>query len=81
MSGTYEPCCGAVIPGTLSAFYWANPILGPLLEECTRLVLAVKGKSAEEIFGYPDYLKFGSCMTLFAECAPDAEIFTECLLK
>lgn len=61
--------------------YWEHPILGPRLEECTRLVLAVDGKSAEEIFGYPDYLKFRSCMTLFAECVPDAGIFTECLLR
>jgi uncharacterized protein (DUF1810 family) len=62
--------------------FWAHPILGPRLEECTRLVLAVGGKSAEEIFGYPDYLKFRSCMTLFAECARGSTlIFFECLVK
>jgi len=61
--------------------YLEHPILGPRLEECTRLVLAVNGKSAEEIFGYPDDLKFRSCMTLFAECAADAGIFTGSLQK
>ena len=62
--------------------YLEHPILGPRLEECTRLVLAVEGKSAEEIFDYPDYLKFRSCMTLFAECARGSTlIFFECLVK
>jgi uncharacterized protein (DUF1810 family) len=62
--------------------YWAHPILGSRLEECTHLVLAVEGKSAEEVFGYPDYLKFRSCMTLFAECARGSTlIFFESLAK
>jgi uncharacterized protein (DUF1810 family) len=61
--------------------YWEYSILGPRLEDCTRLVLAVEGKSIEEIFGYPDFLKFRSCMTLFAECAADVGIFTESLLR
>jgi uncharacterized protein (DUF1810 family) len=61
--------------------YLEHPILGPRLEECTRLVLAVEGKGAEEIFGYPDYLKFRSCMTLFAECTADAGVFTGSLQK
>jgi uncharacterized protein (DUF1810 family) len=32
-------------------------------------VNAVPGASAEAIFGYPDFLKFRSCMTLFALAA------------
>jgi uncharacterized protein (DUF1810 family) len=47
--------------------YWAHPLLGPRLRECTELVLAVDGRSAREIFGPPDDLKFRSCMTLFAQ--------------
>lgn len=47
--------------------YWAHPLLGPRLRECTELVLAVEGRSAQEIFGPPDDLKFRSCMTLFAQ--------------
>ena len=46
--------------------YLAHPVLGPRLRECATLVNAVQGKSIEEIFGYPDYMKFRSSMTLFA---------------
>jgi uncharacterized protein (DUF1810 family) len=49
--------------------YLAHPVLGLRLRECTALVLEVKDKSADEIFGYPDTLKFHSCMTLFARAA------------
>ena len=49
--------------------YLAHPVLGLRLRECTALVLAIKDKSAEEIFGHPDDLKFRSCMTLFAHAA------------
>ena len=48
--------------------YLAHRLLGERLRECTRLVNGVEGRSARAIFGYPDYLKFRSCMTLFA-CA------------
>jgi len=49
--------------------YLAHPLLGQRLRRCTQLVNSVEGRSAEEIFGYPDYLKFRSCMTLFAAVA------------
>jgi uncharacterized protein (DUF1810 family) len=42
--------------------YLANPVLGPRLRECTRLVLQVVGKSALQILGSPDDMKFRSCM-------------------
>jgi uncharacterized protein (DUF1810 family) len=51
--------------------YLAHPVLGERLRECTRLVNGVAGRTAEAIFGHPDYLKFRSCMTLFA-CAGGA---------
>jgi uncharacterized protein (DUF1810 family) len=38
--------------------YLATPLLGARLLECTRAVLAVPNKSAREIFGSPDDLKF-----------------------
>jgi uncharacterized protein (DUF1810 family) len=47
--------------------YWAHPLLGARLRECTEFVLSVDGRSAREIFGPPDDLKFRSCMTLFAQ--------------
>ena len=55
--------------------YLQHPILGPRLRACTQLVLDVNGHSAEEIFGYPDHLKFRSCMTLFVTAATDNTIF------
>ncbi len=61
--------------------YLQHPILGSRLRQCTQLVLAVDGRSAEEIFGYPDYLKFRSCMTLFMTAATDNALFKDALLK
>lgn len=61
--------------------YLQHPTLGPRLRACTQLVLDVNGRSAEEIFGYPDHLKFRSCMTLFLTAATDNTIFKDALLK
>lgn len=61
--------------------YLQHPILGHRLRECTQLVLDVEGRSAEEIFGYPDHLKFRSCMTLFMTAATDKALFNAALLK
>jgi uncharacterized protein (DUF1810 family) len=47
--------------------YLAHPVLGPRLRDCVELVLAVRGRTAHEIFGSPDDLKLLSCLTLFAE--------------
>lgn len=59
--------------------YLAHPILGPRLVEMTRLVNGVRGRTAHEIFGSPDDLKFRSSMTLFAEAAPQEPAFGEAL--
>ncbi len=60
--------------------YLQHPTLGPRLRTCTQLVLDVNGRSAEEIFGYLDYLKFRSCMTLFLTAATDNTLFKNALL-
>ena len=54
--------------------YLAHPVLGPRLRECTRLVAAIDGRSADAIFGFPDNLKVRSSMTLFARAADDPDI-------
>lgn len=59
--------------------YLEHPVLGPRLRECTGVLLAVKGRTAGEIFGYPDDLKFHSSMTLFARAAERERVFTEAL--
>jgi uncharacterized protein (DUF1810 family) len=61
--------------------YLQHPTLGPRLRACTQLALDVNGRSAEEILGYPDHLKFRSCMTLFLTAAPGNTIFNNALLK
>ncbi len=46
--------------------YLIDELLSKRLFELTRiLAYDIVGKSAEEIFGYPDFLKFHSSMTLF----------------
>jgi len=54
--------------------YLAHPVLGARILECTRAVNALQGRTAFEIFGTPDVLKFCSSMTLFELAAgPDSE--------
>jgi uncharacterized protein (DUF1810 family) len=61
--------------------YLAHPLLGARLRECTELVLAIHGKTAHDIFASPDDLKFRSCLTLFAEAAPNEIVFNIALAK
>ena len=59
--------------------YLAHPLLAERLRRCTQLVNHVEGRTVQAIFGYPDYLKFGSSMTLFARAAGDGQPFREAL--
>lgn len=61
--------------------YLRRPVLGPRLIECTRLVLGVAGRSAHDIFGSPDDLKFRSSMTLFGRAGPAEPAFAAALAK
>lgn len=51
--------------------YLDHPVLGGRLAECSEALLAVEGRSASAIFGYPDDMKLKSSMTLFAAVAED----------
>jgi len=62
-----------------AAAYLAHPLLGARLRECASAVAAHDDRGIDEIFGHPDDLKFHSCMTLFADVAPDEAIFQTCL--
>jgi len=64
-----------------AAAYLKHPILGPSLVECTRLVLSVKNRTSEQIFGAIDSLKFRSSMTLFAHVTLKETVFEEALQK
>jgi len=61
--------------------YLRHPVLGPQLRECTELVNRVEGRTAHEIFGFPDDMKFRSSMTLFARAAEDDTVFRAALEK
>lgn len=59
--------------------YLAHPVLGQRLRDGTQLVLDANGRTAHEIFGTPDDLKFHSSMTLFARAAPGGGVFRAAL--
>ena len=61
--------------------YLAHPTLGRRLRECAETLLRVRGKSAAEIFGYPDDMKLRSSMTLFASVAEEDSVFEEVLQR
>jgi len=61
--------------------YLHHSVLGPRLREITEALLEVKGKSALEIMGSPDYLKLKSCMTLFALVSNENSLFQRVLDK
>jgi uncharacterized protein (DUF1810 family) len=61
--------------------YLDHPVLGPRLRECTALINQIEGRSVEQIFGYPDDLKFRSSMTLFASVASGDRVFSDALEK
>lgn len=59
--------------------YLHHPVLGRRLLECVRILLALTGKSARDIFGYPDELKLKSSMTLFALATEETDLFRQVL--
>jgi len=61
--------------------YLAHPVLGERLRECAQAMLSVQGKSAHDILGSPDDLKFHSSMTLFNRVDPAEPVFNACLEK
>jgi uncharacterized protein (DUF1810 family) len=61
--------------------YLAHPVLGPRLRECVRLVARIEGRSADDIFGWPDNLKVRSSMTLFARATDENAGFRAVLDK
>jgi uncharacterized protein (DUF1810 family) len=62
--------------------YLADTILGARLRHVVKIMAGHNGKSAYEILGSPDDLKFRSCLTLFREAASDHSdraLFTQAL--
>jgi uncharacterized protein (DUF1810 family) len=61
--------------------YLGHPVLGPRLVECAEAVVRVAGRSASQIFGFPDDMKLRSCATLFAWVSPAGSVFERLLDK
>jgi uncharacterized protein (DUF1810 family) len=59
--------------------YYKHPVLGERLTQCVQAALCHSTKSATEIFGEVDALKFQSCLTLFASVAPQEPCFAQAL--
>lgn len=63
-----------------AAAYLGHTVLGARLKECVSELLILNGRTAEQIFPYPDYLKFRSSMTLFEQVSGHSE-FSAALAK
>jgi uncharacterized protein (DUF1810 family) len=59
--------------------YLAHPVLGARLRECAGVVLDIRGRTADEIFGSIDAMKLRSSMTLFHRAVPDEPVFAQVL--
>lgn len=59
--------------------YLNHLLLGPRIIECAEVLLRLTGRSASEIFGYPDDLKLRSSMTLFASVSQPGSVFARVL--
>ncbi len=61
--------------------FFVDPVLGRRLVDAARAMLAHRqsGKTAKDILGEVDAVKFRSCMTLFAKVAPEEAVFARAL--
>jgi uncharacterized protein (DUF1810 family) len=61
--------------------YLVHPVLGPRLRECVAAMLAHPGRSAHDMLGEIDALKFRSCLTLFAGADRAGSVFEQALSR
>jgi uncharacterized protein (DUF1810 family) len=61
--------------------YLQHPVLGPRLVAISKAMLALEGKTANQILGNPDDLKLKSSMTLFAAIPGADPVFKAVLDK
>ena len=62
-----------------AADYLQHRLLGPRLTACVEIILALHGRSLNEIFGSPDDVKFRSSMTLFMLVSGNESVFQKAL--
>jgi uncharacterized protein (DUF1810 family) len=61
--------------------YLEHAVLGPRLTECVNALLGLDGRSAEQILGAIDTLKFRSSLTLFLAASGGEKVFEDALDK
>jgi uncharacterized protein (DUF1810 family) len=61
--------------------YLEHPVLGARLRTCVEALVSLEGRSAEQIFGFPDDRKLRSCATLFGAVSPAGSVFHRLLEK
>ena len=71
----------AIQSGDEARAYLAHPVLGTRLRECAEALEGVTGRSASEIFDFPDDLKLKSCATLLAAVSESPSVFDRVLAK
>lgn len=59
--------------------YWRHPLLGPRLASCCTALLPHGTRGAAGVLGTVDAMKLRSCLTLFAQVAPEEPLFTQLL--
>ncbi len=59
--------------------YLLHPVLGARLAECAGILVATRGRSADQIFGGLDAMKLRSSMTLFHRAEPHEPLFGQVL--
>jgi len=59
--------------------YAAHPLLGPRLVQCVQALLGHPQRTAQQMLGEVDAMKLRSCLTLFAEVAPQQPEFAQAL--
>jgi uncharacterized protein (DUF1810 family) len=64
-----------------AAAFLEHPVLGRRLRAAAEILAAIKGRSADQIFGSIDAMKLRSSMTLFHRAAPDEPLFGQVLTR
>jgi uncharacterized protein (DUF1810 family) len=60
--------------------YLADPILGQRLREISEALTELEENDPQQVMGNPDWIKLGSCMTLFDYVSPN-DVFDRVLRK
>ena len=61
--------------------YLSHPVLGARLNQCVCILADISGRSAEQIFGSTDAIKFRSSMSVFDSVSTDGSIVEAALHK